>query len=48
MCAVLYAMLILGIVMAVFAMLSCSVFGNVDPYHFGSFSRSYFTMFQVS
>ncbi len=40
-------MLILGIVMAVFAMLGCSLFGLVDPYNFGSFSRAYFTMFQV-
>jgi hypothetical protein len=43
-----YAMLILGIVMAVYAMLGCTVFATADPYHFGSFSRSYFTMFQVA
>ncbi len=45
--AVLYAMLILGIVTAVFSMLGCALFGAVDPLHFGAFSRSYFTMFQV-
>jgi hypothetical protein len=42
-----YAMLILGIVMAVYAMLGCTVFSASDPYNFGSFSRAYFTMFQV-
>ena len=40
--------MILGLVMAVFAMLGCTLFADVDPYNFGSFSRSYFSMFQAS
>ena len=42
-----FAMLILGIVIAVYAMLGCTLFASADPYYFGSFSRAYFTMFQV-
>ena len=46
-CAVMYAMLILGIAMAVYAMLACTLYGAADPDSFGSFSRAFFTMFQV-
>ena len=27
--------------------IKCTLFSELDPYDFGTFSRSYFTMFQV-
>jgi hypothetical protein len=42
------AFAILGIVMAIFAVLARDLYAARDPYNFGSFSRAYFTMFQVS
>ncbi len=41
------AMVILGIVMAVYASLGCTLFADDDPENFGSFSRAYFSLFQV-
>ena len=41
------AFFILGIVMAAFAILAVDFFADRDDYNFGSFSRAYFTMFQV-
>jgi hypothetical protein len=42
------AFAILGIVMAIFAVLAFDLYAARDPYNFGSFSRAYFTMFQVT
>ena len=38
----------MGIIMAIFAVLAFDLFGDRDFDNFGSFSRSYFTMFQAS
>jgi hypothetical protein len=37
----------MAIVMAIFAVVAFDLFGDADPINFGSFSRSYFSMFQV-
>ena len=37
----------MGIVMAIFAVLAFDLYAARDPYNFGSFSRSFFSMFQV-
>ena len=39
------AFVILGIVMAIFAILAFDLYSDRDPYNFGSFSRAYFAMF---
>ena len=41
------AFFILGIVMAIFAVVAFDLFADRDDLNFGSFSRAYFTMFQV-
>ncbi len=38
----------MGIVIAIFAVVAIDLFADRDPHHFGSFSRSYFTLFQVA
>ena len=45
--AVANAFAIMGIVMAIFAVLACDFYGERDHYNFGSFTRAYFLMFQV-
>jgi hypothetical protein len=37
----------MGIVIAIFSVVAIDFFSDRDPYHFGSFSRSFFTMFQA-
>jgi hypothetical protein len=41
------AFAIMGIVMAIFSVLAFVLFADRDPINFGSFSKAYFTMFQV-
>ena len=41
------AFVIMGIVVAIFAVVAFDLFAGADPYNFGSFSRSYFSMFQA-
>ncbi len=41
------AFAIMGIVMAIFAVLACDFYGKRDHSNFGSFTRAYFSMFQV-
>jgi hypothetical protein len=41
------AFAIMGIVMAIFSVLAFVLFADRDPYNFGTFSKAYFTMFQV-
>jgi hypothetical protein len=41
------AFAIMGIVTAMFAVLAFDLFADRDPYNFGTFSKAYFTMFQV-
>ena len=45
--AVANAFAIMGIVMAIFAVLACDFYGKRDFYNFGTFTRAYFSMFQV-
>ena len=45
--AVINAFAIMGIVMSIFAVLANDLYGEVDAYNFGSFSRSFFSMFQA-
>ena len=45
--AVANAFFILGIVMAIFAVVAFDLFADRDDLNFGSFSRAYFTMFQA-
>ena len=42
------AFCILGVVMAIFAIVGYDLFSERAPIEFGTFSRSLFTMFQVS
>ena len=45
--AVANAFFIMAIVVAIFAVVAFDLFADLDPLDFGSFSRAYFTMFQV-
>ena len=45
--AVANAFAIMAIVIAIFSVVAFDLFGTTDTYNFGSFSRSYFSMFQV-
>ena len=38
---------IMAIVMAIFSVVAFDLFSATDPYNFGTFSRSYFSMFQA-
>ncbi len=42
-----YAFAIMAIVIAIFSVVAFDLFAERDPYMFGSFSRAYFSMFQV-
>ena len=46
--AVANAFAIMGIVMAIFAVLACDFYGKRDFYNFGTFTRAYFSMFQAA
>jgi hypothetical protein len=37
----------LGLIMAIFAVVGRDLYSDNDPTNFGSFSRAYFTLFQV-
>ena len=39
--------MILAIIMAIFSVVAFDLFSSRDTYNFGSFSRSYFSMFQA-
>ena len=45
--AVMNALLILGLVLAIFAVIARGLFADTDPNNFGTITRSYFTLFQV-
>ncbi len=41
------ALLILGLVLAIFAVIARGLFSDIDPKNFGTITRSYFTLFQA-